>query len=77
VSRTRRRVQTRVFDALPDAAPHSGNTDVRAAKFVMAGLDPAIHVFLGRHKDVDGRNKSGHDRMLLRENLRRPPQSIL
>jgi hypothetical protein len=30
----------------------------------MAGLVPAIHVFKAalRKKDVDGRNKSGHDR---------------
>jgi hypothetical protein len=30
--------------------------------FVMAGLDPAIHVFLSRgSKDVDARLKAGHD----------------
>jgi hypothetical protein len=30
--------------------------------FVMAGLDPAIHVFLaGVDKDVDARHKAGHD----------------
>jgi hypothetical protein len=30
--------------------------------FVMAGLVPAIHVFLsGRAEDVDGRDKPGHD----------------
>jgi len=29
---------------------------------VMAGLDPAIHVFLAsRSKDVDARHKAGHD----------------
>jgi hypothetical protein len=28
----------------------------------MAGLDPAIHVFLpARPKDVDARHKAGHD----------------
>ena len=27
----------------------------------MAGLDPAIHVFLVRPKDVDARDKPGHD----------------
>jgi hypothetical protein len=28
----------------------------------MAGLDPAIHVFLSRGtKDVDARHKAGHD----------------
>jgi hypothetical protein len=30
--------------------------------FVMAGLDPAIHVFLSSGiKDVDARLKAGHD----------------
>src|SRR5215212_6635747 len=29
--------------------------------FVMAGLVPAIHVFVSRAKDVDGRRKGGHD----------------
>jgi hypothetical protein len=29
---------------------------------VMAGLDPAIHVFFAvRKKDVDARHKAGHD----------------
>jgi hypothetical protein len=28
---------------------------------VMAGLVPAIHVFTGCTKDVDGRHKGGHD----------------
>jgi len=29
---------------------------------VMAGLVPAIHVFVAIHKqDVDGRHKAGHD----------------
>jgi hypothetical protein len=33
-----------------------------ALEFVMAGLDPAIHVFLFRGpKDVDARDKPGHD----------------
>jgi hypothetical protein len=27
----------------------------------MAGLDPAIHVFAARKKDVDARHKAGHD----------------
>src|SRR5262245_36484493 len=32
------------------------------SRFVMAGLDPAIHDLVSRRKkDVDGRNKSGHD----------------
>jgi hypothetical protein len=31
-------------------------------EFVMAGLDPAIHVFLATgNKDVDARHKAGHD----------------
>jgi len=29
--------------------------------FVMAGLDPAIHVFLPGTKGVDARHKAGHD----------------
>jgi hypothetical protein len=31
------------------------------AGFVMAGLVPAIHVFLVGTKDVDARLKAGHD----------------
>jgi hypothetical protein len=27
----------------------------------MAGLGPAIHVFAREHKDVDARDKRGHD----------------
>jgi hypothetical protein len=27
----------------------------------MPGLDPGIHAFLYRRKDVDGRDKPGHD----------------
>jgi hypothetical protein len=27
----------------------------------MAGLVPAIHVFLAQKKDVDARHKAGHD----------------
>jgi hypothetical protein len=33
--------------------------------FVMAGLVPAIHALLRATKDVDARNKSGHDEQLL------------
>jgi hypothetical protein len=34
----------------------------RHAKVVMPGLDPGIHVFAAaRKKDVDGRDKPGHD----------------
>jgi hypothetical protein len=29
--------------------------------FVMPGLVPGIHVFRATIKDVDGRNKPGHD----------------
>jgi hypothetical protein len=29
--------------------------------FVMAGLVPAIHVLLHAHKNVDARDKPGHD----------------
>jgi hypothetical protein len=28
---------------------------------VMAGLDPAIHVFICPNQDVDARHKAGHD----------------
>jgi len=31
------------------------------SKFVMPGFIPSIHVFFRLYKDVDGRNKSGHD----------------
>jgi len=27
----------------------------------MAGLDPAIHVFVAAKEDVDARHKAGHD----------------
>jgi hypothetical protein len=27
----------------------------------MAGLDPAIHDFISKKKDVDARHKAGHD----------------
>jgi hypothetical protein len=30
----------------------------------MAGLDPAIHVFLRKPKNVDARDKPGHDEFL-------------
>jgi hypothetical protein len=34
----------------------------RHGPFVMAGLDPAIHVFdAPSNKDVDARHKAGHD----------------
>jgi hypothetical protein len=39
--------------------------DVRSStllKLVMPGLEPGIHVFVSnRKKDVDGRDKPGHD----------------
>ena len=36
-----------------------------AVSFVMAGLVPAIHVFLAYVKqDVDARHKAGHDEMM-------------
>jgi hypothetical protein len=37
----------------------------------MAGLDPAIHVLLGKKKDVDARHKAGHDE---REDAPRRPR---
>jgi hypothetical protein len=30
-------------------------------EFVMAGLVPAIHVFLTQYEDVDARHRAGHD----------------
>jgi hypothetical protein len=36
-------------------------TSAFAVKLVMPGLVPGIHVLIEREKDVDGRNKSGHD----------------
>jgi hypothetical protein len=33
------------------------------AASVMAGLVPAIHVLLSRTKDVDARNRCGHDEL--------------
>ena len=36
--------------------------DILVIQPVMPGLVPGIHVFLSfRRKDMDGRNKSGHD----------------
>jgi hypothetical protein len=46
------------------------NTSIGSA-LVMAGLVPAIHVFLpGRAEDVDARHKAGHDEELAPELLR-------
>jgi len=41
----------------------------------MAGLVPAIHVFLAGSKDVDGRNESGHDDESCSEGLKDEPDS--
>jgi hypothetical protein len=55
---------------IPTASRGSGSRDGRGYRFkkiVMPGLVPGIHVFFffrrsdDRYKDVDGRNKSGHD----------------
>jgi len=32
-------------------------------RFVMPGLDPAVHAFVGRRKNVDARVKPGHDEL--------------
>jgi hypothetical protein len=37
---------------------------VQPMKVVMAGLDPAIHGFVGRDTIVDARVKPGHDENL-------------
>jgi hypothetical protein len=34
--------------------------------FVMAGLVPAIHVLFAAQKDVDARDKPGHDELKFR-----------
>jgi hypothetical protein len=31
-----------------------------APEFVMAGLDPAIHVFVTKGQDMDARHEAGH-----------------
>jgi hypothetical protein len=36
-----------------------GNVELSVARLVMAGLVPAIHAL--RHKNVDARDKPGHD----------------
>jgi hypothetical protein len=33
----------------------------RAQLIAMAGLDPAIHVFVSSSKDVDARHEAGHE----------------
>ena len=39
----------------------------------MAGLDPAIHVFLSRaHKNVDARDKPGHDAVFVAISVEKP-----
>jgi hypothetical protein len=40
--------------------------DLQCSAIVMAGLVPAIHVFLfsGQQKDVDARHEAGHDERL-------------
>ena len=43
----------------------------RKPSFVMAGLVPAIHVFvLRKREDVEARHKAGHDDVYGRESLR-------
>jgi hypothetical protein len=47
-----------------DVTPHSGGARSHQSRssFVVAGLDPAIHVLeLARQQDVDDRDKRGHD----------------
>jgi hypothetical protein len=36
----------------------------RTNELVMAGLGPAIHVFVAKKQDVDARHKAGHDASL-------------
>jgi hypothetical protein len=42
----------------------SFETQSGAGLVVMAGLDPAIHVLAAGKKDVDARDKRGHDENL-------------
>jgi hypothetical protein len=37
----------------------------------MAGLVPAIHVFVSKREDVDARDKRGHDEL-----MRKPPLAL-
>jgi hypothetical protein len=47
---------------LRSASMTAGCCKNRHAKVVMPGLDPGIHVFAAAgKKDVDGRDKPGHD----------------
>src|SRR6478752_3795592 len=41
-------------------------------RFVMPGLDPAVHAFVGRRKNVDARVKSGHDELRALQRRRSP-----
>jgi hypothetical protein len=48
--------------ALRATFSHKGRREERCAlSAVMAGLDPAIHVFVAAIKNVDARDKPGHD----------------
>ena len=42
----------------------------------MAGLDPAIHVFLRRKEGVDARNKSGHDDIMHNARCTAQPSTV-
>ena len=44
------------------------NKAPRHSAAVMAGLDPAIHVFCLQKQDVDARDKRGHDEGWFRGN---------
>jgi len=41
-------------------------------RFVMPGLDPAVHAFVGRRKNVDARVKPGHDELRALQRRRSP-----
>jgi hypothetical protein len=57
------RFRVRVFNA-----PRNDGSTI-----VMAGLDPAIHVFLSRaHKNVDARDKPGHDAVFVAISVEKP-----
>jgi len=43
-----------------------GSGESKSIRFVMPGLVPGIHVFLRDSQDVDGRDKPGHDGLMVR-----------
>ena len=52
---------------MPIARRRSRNCEQRGFSHVMSGLDPGIHALAGiaATKDVDGRDKHGHDELIV------------